>query len=128
MSDTHFNSLIASEAFEQADITLSQVPQRDGPAPIKKAGHYTFWIRKLKPFMVMDDPQETGRIGYMFFNETASILFGIQHMELAGYQVHLSMNLDMINDLYVGLRYSAFSPTSIAAIFQTLVRGQNPAS
>ena len=97
--NANYNALVASEAFEQADITLSHIPQEDGPAPVKKAGHYTFWIRKLKPFVVIIDEHNGahGKTGHMFFNELASILFGITHAEMFGYRADI--NLSLAHDL-----------------------------
>ncbi|MBF0425593.1 MAG: hypothetical protein HQL66_07215 [Magnetococcales bacterium] len=112
---------VVRESFERAGVTLGQVKM--DPNPIKQAGHRAFWVRKLKPFTVNWDSIKDRQtaVSPLFFNEYVSVMYGFQLLHLSGYKFHV--NLDLVHDLITGLRYDAFSPASITAVYQSMLAG-----
>jgi hypothetical protein len=134
------DAAVVEEADARSVITIRQIAI-DQPNEIKQAGHYAFWIRKLKPLKIIDlvELKETivelqklslvkGSIeqtqsiqcppsdASMFINELFAILVAIAICRTGGYRV--TIEKQAMHDLATTLRYSSFSPAAISAILQ----------
>ncbi|MBF0425595.1 MAG: hypothetical protein HQL66_07225 [Magnetococcales bacterium] len=112
--------MVARECFDRADETLGRIKM--GQNPVKRAGHHTFWVHKLKPFAVdWDSIEELEEVDTspLFFNEYASVMFGFRLLALSGYRFHL--DVDLVHDLVAGLRYETFSPASVSAVYRSML-------
>lgn len=128
---------ILGEAAARAFITLDHL-EIENPNPYKQAGHFGFWIRKLKPARVVnlknfqnlfcqlrdedlikgnmeDIETEEPKPRFKFVNETFGILAAIgiiKNIEGTGPK----LGADEFQDLVTNLRYHSFSPSALAAI------------
>ena len=128
------------EAGIKAEITIRQIAIHQ-PNELKQAGHYAFWIRKLKPLKFIDlvELRETiaelqrlslikGSIDQvqliqcpspdasLFINELFAIVAAIAICRTGKFTVHIEKQA--MHDLATTLRYSSFSPTAVGAILQ----------
>jgi hypothetical protein len=134
------DAAILEEAAIRAEITIRQIAIHQ-PNELKQAGHYAFWIRKLKPLKIVDlvELRETiveleklslikGSIDQvqsiqcpspdasMFINELFAIVAAIAICRTGKFTVN--METQAMHDLATTLRYSSFSPTALSAILQ----------
>ncbi len=134
------DAAILEEAAIRAEITIRQIAIHQ-PNELKQAGHYAFWIRKLKPLKIVDlvELRETiveleklslikGSIDQvqsiqcpspdasMFINELFAIVAAIAICRTGKFMVN--METQAMHDLATTLRYSSFSPTALSAILQ----------
>ena len=140
------DAAVIGEAGARAGITIRQISV-DQPNEIKQAGHYAFWIRKLKPLKIIDLVElketivELGKLSSvkgsieqtqsiqcppsdaaMFINELFAILVAIAICKTGGYRV--TMEKHAMHDLATTLRYSSFSPAAISAVLQAYASKQ----
>ncbi|MBF0166716.1 MAG: hypothetical protein HQL45_03720 [Alphaproteobacteria bacterium] len=119
--------------------SLQNVP---APNQFKKAGHYAYWIRKLKPLQVITETKlreiliKAGKVkeieltgmssckprpGDRYVNEIFAFCVGagiIKAYPLGGKVVRIKEN--MFNDLIVTCRYETYSPSSLSLLFEAL--------
>ena len=130
---------ILGEAAAQASATLGHIGVEQ-PNHFKQAGHFGFWIRKLKPLRVIDlknfqdlfcqlrdEDIITGRLNHIkyeppasrcrFVNEVFGVLVAIGIIKSSeGTAPELTEN--DLHDLVANLRYHSFSPSAFAAILE----------
>lgn len=134
------DGLVFGEAITRAESTISSIDHEE-PNHFKQAGHYAFWIRKLKPLSVADTDAYQNAFDYFrekgliqgemavimrhvpkvrgsYISEIFAIIVAIGMVRRYG--VELDLNKDRINDLAVNLRYHSFSPSSFSAILEAL--------
>lgn len=134
------DAAILEEAGLRAGITISQIAITQ-PNELKQAGHYAFWIRKLKPLKIVDlvELRETifeleklslvkGSIeqvqsiqipspdSSIFINEMFAIVVAIAISRTGGFSINIETQ--PMHDLATTLRYSSFSPAAVSAILQ----------
>lgn len=95
-----------------------EAPTGYAPSPFKMAGVICFWLRKLKPFLVPDRPEES-----RFINETVAFLVGyslvFQYSDTRSlHKPKISANF--FHDIVTSLRYNSHSPNSAAFLFEGL--------
>jgi len=138
------------ECVIRAEETLGQINGVDDPNRYKIAGHYAFWIRKLKPFQLYNEEEMTAMFNGLgksgkdiaaflpkfpipkgartrFVNELIAVFFAcglVRNYSLVGTQLKLSAPL--LNDWVVGLRYHSYSPSSLAILLEGLAQGSAP--
>lgn len=138
------DSELLCEAEWRARITLEHVGMVE-PNEVKQAGHYAFWIRKLKPLRIVnleslaDEVRQLSKIKMvdgdinrvqdivtpilarrLFINETFALLAAIGIAGEGGHYVEMSAK--PFHDLVVSLRYHSFSPSAISALLMAYVR------
>ncbi len=98
------------------------------PDEFKKAGYWTFWIRKLKPVHIVN-PQEQARqapvgrdlvLGW-YINEFLAVSYSLGVLRVAirpRQQFRLTPHL--WRELVYGLRYRAISPHGMALFYEAL--------
>ena len=132
---------ILQEAAGRALLTIEHVGL-DDPNEIKQAGHYAFWVRKLKPLRVVNldemvlacnQLEATGLLKgaptvsqaivppgrRLYVNETFALLAAIGIAREGNYRIELTAK--EFNDLAVSLRYHSFSPSALSAILMAYV-------
>lgn len=133
---------VLHEAAGRALLTIDHVGLSQ-PNEIKQAGHYAFWIRKLKPLRVLhlDELAEVVRqltqcglvtggisavqsvlppVRRLYVNEAFALLAAIGIARRGGYRVNLTSAI--FNDLAVSLRYHSFSPSALSAMLMAYTR------
>jgi hypothetical protein len=133
---------ILQEAAGRARLTIDHVGMRQ-PNEIKQAGHYAFWLRKLKPLrvLVLDELAQTvaelERMTYLqggvttvqsvvppgrrlYVNEAFALLAAIGIAKAGGYRMEITP--EIFNDLTTSLRYHSFSPSAFSAILMAYVK------
>lgn len=130
------------ECGKKAEETLGHLQGIPAPNTIKIAGHYAFWIRKLKPFSlyrrseavallaglgvrdaegIVPPEDEPHGAKTLFVNEIIAIFAAcglVNRYRPAGMRIHPSAG--MMNDWIVGLRYHSYSPSSLAILLEGL--------
>jgi hypothetical protein len=134
------DAAILEEAAIRAEITIKQISIVQ-PNELKQAGHYAFWIRKLKPLKIVDlavlketiDQLEElalirGSIteiqsipnpppnSSIFINELFATLAAFAIARTGKFMV--SIEAASMHDLATTLRYNSFSPAALSAIIQ----------
>jgi hypothetical protein len=115
---------ILQEAAGRALLTIEHVRLKE-PNAIKQAGHYAFWIRKLKPLRVVNLEQHVAPQSIvpparrLYVNEVFAIVAAIGIARAGGYSI--AMDPAVLNDLAVSLRYHSFSPNALSAILNAYV-------
>ncbi|MGE5503266.1 MAG: hypothetical protein ACM31L_02475 [Actinomycetota bacterium] len=133
---------VLQEAAGRALLTIGHVGMED-PNEIKQAGHYAFWIRKLKPLSVVNLDElvsasaqlaEKGLLRgsitapqsiipharRLYLNEAFALIAAIGIAKNGGYDIEL--NAKQFNDLTVSLRYHSFSPSALSALLMAYVK------
>lgn len=122
--ERHYNATIVCddaifrEVIQKVSGYLNEI---SNPSAYKVSGTMSFWIRKLKPFYF--NLQEKSKNPTNFLNETIAVLHGYNY--LRAYKAkeggtYPNLSSKFLTDLTVQLRYSAFSPSSIAMLFWAL--------
>lgn len=133
---------ILEEAAGRADLTLEHVGMEQ-PNEIKQAGHYAFWLRKLKPLRILD-PVEHAEVTEqlvaqnflkggvhsaqsmprharrLYVNEAFSLVAAIGIARTGGIDIAISPSV--FNDLTVNLRYHSFSPSALSSMLNAYAR------
>jgi hypothetical protein len=134
------DAAILQEARMRAEITIKQIAIKQ-PSELKQAGHYAFWIRKLKPLKIVDlvelkemivELEKTGLIkgsieqvqsialpspdSSIFINELFAVVAAIAIAKTGNFAV--KMEKAPMHDLTTTLRYNSFSPAAVSAIIQ----------
>ena len=137
------DSIVADEVVKVAEDDLNRIKGVPSPNAFKIAGHYTFWIRKLKPFRIfdLDDMQAMlMAMGYSYklnadklndnilsaadprrliVNELIAVKVGIAIIEEDGHV--LRWNPELINDLIESLRYHSHSASAIRMFYEGML-------
>jgi hypothetical protein len=133
------DAAILEEAFMRAQITINQIAIKQ-PSELKQAGHYAFWIRKLKPLKIVDLVELKEMIiglekldlikgsieqiksplprpkSSVFINELFAIMAAISIARTGKFLVNIQEI--SLHDLTTTLRYNSFSPAAVSAIIQ----------
>jgi hypothetical protein len=132
---------VLQEAAGRAQLTIEHVGM-DNPNEIKQAGHYAFWIRKLKPLRVVNIEELAGACDQLvakgllkgqltaiqaivppgrrlYVNEAFALLAAVGFAYEGGYRIDFTAK--EFNDLAVSLRYHSFSPSALSAILMAYV-------
>lgn len=134
------DAAILEEAVMRARITINQIAINQ-PNELKQAGHYAFWIRKLKPLKIVDLAElkemvnglrelalirgsldqvqsitQPSPSSSMFINELFSIAVAIGISRTGGFMANIPSQ--PMHDLATTLRYNSFSPAAVSAIIQ----------
>lgn len=133
---------VLQEAAGRALLTIEHVGLAQ-PNAIKQAGHYAFWIRKLKPLRVvnLDEHVEAtrqliaqallrGEISAvqsivppgrrLYVNEAFALIAAVGIARDGGYNIEITA--PVFNDLAVSLRYHSFSPSALSSMLNAYVR------
>lgn len=141
------------ECVIKANETLGQLKTAgvSDPNIFKRAGHFAYWIRKLKPFSLYK-PDEMHRLfsdlgkgdeeikaflpkanfgsfasssaSWLFINELIAVFLACGMVEkLLTPPIKLQLSPSLICDWVVGLRYDAYSPNSLAILCESLAQG-----
>ena len=143
---TELNHKVAIESALKAFQTLHHTGI-DKPNEFKQAGHFAFWIRKLKPLRVVDlrsfqnmyallreknllkgttsmefisappEPPPEAR----FINEIFAIFSAIGIIRNGRPGCPSRLDPPTLNDLIVNLRYHSYSPSAVGAIIESRV-------
>lgn len=119
---TKFEVCIFINVYEEAICRAeTYLKNFDTPNILKVAGYYTYWFRKLKPF-ILEDKQGKNTLDFLYLNEFISLFFGITLLAQKTYLGNRKPNLteEFINDLVVSYRYNNFSPQSITMLYAAL--------
>lgn len=107
------------ECVEKIQFYLETIS--DEPSEYKIAGALTFWIRKLKPLSFeLSNNQNNPDI---YLNEKIAVIYGYNYIKAVKLQKNskfIKLSPKFFNDLAVQLRYSSFSPSSIAFLFEAM--------
>ncbi|MDF3818442.1 hypothetical protein P3G55_00940 [Leptospira sp. 96542] len=90
------------------------------PSEYKISGSITFWIRKLKPFTFELSESESNPC--LFLNEVIAVLYGYTYIRASKKQKKeklLNFSSSYLSDFSTQLRYSSFSPSSIALFIRS---------
>ncbi|GAA4253270.1 hypothetical protein GBZ26_14325 [Azospirillum formosense] len=147
--ETSFGCVIEVDAqvLEEAKIRAAETLihiNMDSPNEIKQAGHYAFWIRKLKPIRIInlaelrsavDHLSQQGLIrgkieeiqcsakpqqAWMFVNELFAVLAALAIAKTGGYDVQIDKR--SLHDLATTMRYHSFSPGALVAVLWAKVK------
>lgn len=134
---------ILEEAVLRAEQTLNHVGI-DAPNHIKQAGHFAFWIRKLKPIRVMhlryfqeifaqmvegklikgkmdDVGSEDTKPRARYVNEIFALSVALAILKKGMPGIRFNLNPAIMNDLAVSMRYHSFSPSAMSAILEARI-------
>lgn len=121
------------------------------PHDHKKAGHYAFWLRKLKPFRVfmlseLEDQlrqvgvtcpvlfqcvnasvaKDTGTVhpqnSHKYVNEWIALWTGIAFVLGTHAAREIIMTQPFLRDFLAGLRYDAYTPDNLAILFESIAQ------
>lgn len=118
------NIPVLDESFSRVEDSLRksfksyEAPQGYEPSVFKIAGVICFWLRKLKPFFVLEKPEE-----HRFLNETVAFQVGYSLVFRYSQQNRLhtpKITANFLHDITTSLRYNAHSPNSTAFLFEGL--------
>jgi len=133
---------VLQEAAGRAMLTIEHVGMEQ-PNEIKQAGHYAFWIRKLKPLTVVDLNQLKEAVDELaeqallkgkieavqgtvppsrrrFVNEMFALLSAIGIAKAGNYNIEMTST--KLHDLAVNLRYHSFSPSALSSMLMAFVK------
>ncbi|TGM78136.1 hypothetical protein EHR01_06610 [Leptospira mtsangambouensis] len=91
------------------------------PSEYKISGSITFWIRKLKPFTFELSEKESNPC--LFLNEVVAVLYGYTYIRASKKlkkEKLLNFSASYLSDFSTQLRYSSFSPSSIALLYEAI--------
>lgn len=117
-SEIIIDHAILKECMMKIDEHLSSLKK---PSEYKIAGCITFWLRKLKPFQFQ--LEEKDKNPSLFLNESITIIYGYVYIKAYKHeskQKFINLNKEYLADLATQLRYSSFSPSSIALLYQAI--------
>lgn len=139
------NPAVLEECAVKAAETLGQVQGVAHPNTLKIAGHYAFWLRKLKPFSLyvrdevrrlldalgcrgaaLDLPpshQAAGGQKDLLVNELIAVFVALSVVR--AYRTDgaaMRINQAMINDWLMSLRHHSHSPSSLALLLEALTQ------
>lgn len=138
--------IVDAKALDECAMKAEETLQGTGiphPNMFKIAGHYAFWIRKLKPFslykrdelvrlldaigvgsdlcQLLPAQNRVDRHSDLFVNEIIAVFvaigllrYGLPAMTPSG------LSSKMLNDLIVGLRHHSYSPSSLAILMEAI--------
>lgn len=141
------------EALLRAGRSLEKTKLDGIPRPHdhKKAGHYAFWLRKLKPFRIfqlkeIDDQLKqvgvtcpvkfqciddqiaeeaanfTPRSSHKYVNEIIALWTGIAFILGPNAAREITMTAPFLRDFLAGLRYDAYTPDNLALLFESIAQ------
>ena len=91
------------------------------PSEYKISGSITFWIRKLKPFTFELSEKDSNPC--LFLIEVIAVLYGYTYIRASKKQRNeklLNFSASYLSDFSTQLRYSSFSPSSIALLYEAI--------
>lgn len=122
--EKRFNEeIILDEAIfiEAIEKTNNYLDSLNNPSDYKIAGTITFWIRKLKPFHFQ--LKENSKNPHLRLNELIAILFGYSHVRISRQKKRKKTHTlpeKFLADVTIQMRYSSFSPSSLASMFESM--------
>lgn len=149
-STYNWQILVDAKSLEEcaikAEETLGNIRGIPNPNIFKIAGHYAFWIRKLKPFSLFNKDELIDLMGALgiekpetilpnqstsipsgsktlFVNEVVAI--GVACGLVAKYSRQgskIRLSAPLMNDWIIGLRYHSYSPSSLAILLEGLAQ------
>jgi hypothetical protein len=90
------------------------------PHDYKKAGHYAFWLRKLKPFRTDESPAGTSRPSWKYVNEIIAAWTGIAFVLGPSAAREMVVSANFLRDMLAGLRYDAYTPDGLSLLFEAI--------
>lgn len=152
----NWDVLVDPKALEACDVwarkTLDQMDGIDSPDEFKMAGHYAFWIRKLKPFSLYNSDDltqlftslgksETDTRAFLpmhvapptglkaqFVNELISVAVAGGILEYFGHRLKVGeLPTKFLHDWVVGLRYHSYSPSALSILVEGIVQTKTKA-
>ena len=132
---------VAEEVILKAEECLQKIAGIDEPNTLKVAGHYAFWIRKLKPFRVFKigvlvemlnargiahnidsaacEQTSAGVALHLYLNEMIAVRYATALIKQRG--IRLSLRPELLHDLVTSLRYNSYSPSALRIVFEGMV-------
>lgn len=132
----------------QISIAKSAIDGAESPNDFKKAGHYAFWFRKLKPFRIFRSREIIAQVRAIggvcehsfdcvskqlvaedgtpdrprdkYVNEFIALMIALAFIRGKDAQRRIQLSAVFIQDLLARLRYDAYTPDNLSILFEAM--------